>query len=100
MNAFNGHSGIIPPASAVPPQEMSLGTEEIGMAAAATAIYLLGGPPELAIATGMATAISALARVALIISPITPPTSIPFRSGVEDNNEGVLLEDKEEAGAK
>ncbi|CAE6542453.1 unnamed protein product [Rhizoctonia solani] len=95
MNASNGHSDVISPTSAVSPQEMGLGAEEI----AAAAIYLLGGPPELAIATGMATAISALVRVARIISPIIPPTSIPFGSGVEDNNGGGLFEDKEEASA-
>ncbi|KDN44588.1 hypothetical protein RSAG8_05353, partial [Rhizoctonia solani AG-8 WAC10335] len=98
----NGRSHIPPPSavSSQVPNAMSLGTEELGTAAAAAAIYLLGGPPELAIATGIATGISTLARVARIMSPITSPTSALTEPGAEDNDRDEILEDKEEAGTK
>ncbi|CAE7210710.1 unnamed protein product, partial [Rhizoctonia solani] len=96
----NGGSHIPPPSASSPAlNAMDFGAEELGTAVATAAIYLLGGPSELAIATGMATAISTLARVARIMSPVTSPTLVLNETRVEDNV-GQISEDKEESDVK
>ncbi|CAE6475069.1 unnamed protein product [Rhizoctonia solani] len=79
---------------------MGPGMEEIGTAAAAAAMFLFGGPPELIIVIGAATAISALARIAQIISRVLSSTSVHTGSGAVGAEPGEIQGDKEEASAE